>query len=69
MNKSNQKRKSYNTSVLNKVAEKYGVTATYVRASIRGDKKGVMPDLLKKDYKSMCKAVDDVLEQKLKEIK
>ena len=45
MNKSTQKNNKYNPLAVNKVAEKYGFTPRYVRACLKGDYKGIMPDL------------------------
>lgn len=63
MNKSNQKREKYNPLAVNKVAEKYGFTPRYVRACLKGDYKGIMPDNLKKDYKEMVKKIEETIEK------
>lgn len=63
MNKSTQKNNKYNPLAVNKVAEKYGFTPRYVRACLKGDYKGIMPDNLKKDYKEMVKKIEETIEQ------
>lgn len=61
MSKSKQKRNTYNTDVIKKIAEKYSVTPRYVRQSITGDRKGVFPDKMKKEYKATCVNVEKAL--------
>lgn len=68
MNKSTQKNNKYNPLAVNKVAEKYGFTPRYVRACLKGDYKGIMPDNLKKDYKELCKKIDQATENAMKTI-
>ena len=63
MNKSTQKNNKYNPLAVNKVAEKYGFTPRYVRACLKGDYKGIMPDNLKKDYKERVKKIEETIEQ------
>lgn len=59
--KSKQKRNNYNTPVLERLAKKYGYSLTYVRWCIDGTRKGEMPDVIKKEYKSLCQKVNEVL--------
>lgn len=62
MDKSKQKNNRYNTIAVNKVAEKYGFTPRYVRACLRGDYAGIMPDNIKKSYKAMDKEISQAVE-------
>ena len=55
MDKTKQKRKTYNTGILNVLSEKFGYTEDYIRKSLRGDRTGIMPDKLKKEYKILEK--------------
>lgn len=52
MNKSTQKRNTYNTALIKKIADKYDVTTRYVRQSLTGDRTGIFPDKMKSEYKS-----------------
>lgn len=68
MNKSNTKRPSYNTDVIKILQEVHGYGSDYIRKSIRGDRVGVIPDRIKKQYHQMSTAADKAKEEKLKEI-
>lgn len=50
MDKSNKKRNSYNTTVVDHLVAKYGFSKTYIRQSIDGTKKGITCDTIRKDY-------------------
>ena len=50
MNKPTKKRNNYNEDILIALNEKYGYSIDYIRKSLRGDRKGEMPDILKKEY-------------------
>lgn len=67
MNKSKQKRNNYNHIAVNKTAEVFGFSARYVRACLKGDRKGVMADNVIKQYKvfvlEIKKAVNNVVNQ------
>lgn len=43
----------YNKQAVSAVAEKYGFGDYYIRQSVKGTAKGVMPDVLKKEYKKL----------------
>lgn len=51
MDKTNKKRKNYNTEILNVLSSRYGYSIDFIRKSLRGDRVGEMPDVLKKEYK------------------
>lgn len=69
MNKSKQKSKPfYDPDVLNKLHELYGYSKDYIRKSIRGDRTGIIPERLKKQYNQMIKASKKAKEEQLKEI-
>ena len=50
MSKPTKKRNNYNEDILIALNEKYGYSIDYIRKSLRGDRKGEMPDILKKEY-------------------
>lgn len=51
MDKTSKKRKNYNTEILNVLSSRYGYSIDFIRKSLRGDRVGEMPDVLKKEYK------------------
>ena len=63
MDKSKQKRKSYNTVVIKKIAEKYSVTPRYVRQCITGDRTGIFPDKMKSEYKTVSAEIEKTLNE------
>lgn len=62
MDKSTQKRNSYNSIAIEQVADKYGVTPRYVRSSLKGDRKGIIPDRLIAEYKTLDREMKKTLE-------
>lgn len=61
MNKSKQKQHKYNTAVVSRLAEKFGVTPQFVRMSIRGDRDSETSTTIKKEYKALDKKVKGTL--------
>ena len=53
MNKNIKTKPSYNQAVLIIINERYGYTLDYIRKSIRGDRVGIIPDLLKAEYNKL----------------
>lgn len=68
MDKSKQKRKKYHPLAVNKVAEMYGYSARYIRQILKGDRKGLMADNVLRDYKELCKKIDQATENAMKTI-
>lgn len=63
MDKVTKKRISFNTEILILMKEKWDVSVDYVRKCVRGDRKGIMPDRITKDYHANVR----ILEEKTKE--
>ncbi|MCK0203529.1 hypothetical protein [Ornithobacterium rhinotracheale] len=63
MNKSKQKRNNYNHIAVNKTAEVFGFSARYVRACLKGDRKGIMPDEVIKQYKTFVSEINKAVEK------
>ena len=63
MNKNKQKREKHHPLAVNKVAEIYGFSARYVRQILKGDRKGLMADNVKRDYKRLCNDIDQSTER------
>ena len=56
MGKSNNKlNNSYNAIAVNAIAEKYSLSKHYVRLCIKGDKKSITADIIKRDYVELLK--------------
>lgn len=64
-NKPTKKRNNYNEDILNSLAKKYGYSVDYIRKCLRNDRKGIMPDNVKKDYKDLDTAAKKTVESKI----
>lgn len=51
----------YNTSVIDKLKSKYGVSRRFITQSLTGDRKSETSDSIKKDYKELLKKVEEAL--------
>lgn len=63
--KPTKKRTNYNEDILNALMKKYGYSVDYIRKSLRGDRTGIMPDQIKKDYSQMEIAAKKTIQSKL----
>lgn len=61
MNKETKKKNIYNTEILNRIKEKYGLSKRFITMSLSGDRKSEMTDIVRKDYKKMETAVAALL--------
>jgi len=71
MSKTKEKKNTkanYDSDVINTLKEIHGYTAHYIRMSIRGDRVGIMPDRIKKEYHSMANAALKARKEKLNQI-
>ena len=53
----------YNTEILKALSKKYGYSTDYIRKCLRKDRNGIMPDKIRKDYKT----IESDLEKSIKE--
>lgn len=60
MSKTKQKSKTYNGETLNVLSGKFGYSIDYIRKSLRGDRKGIMPDKIKQEYKILEKEAKNI---------
>ncbi|MCK0206182.1 hypothetical protein [Ornithobacterium rhinotracheale] len=67
MSKCKQKRNNYNDKAIKALVKKYGVTAQYIRQSLRGDRTSITSDKITSDYKSLCRQIDSITEKFIKE--
>ena len=63
MSKETKKRNNYNHEVVKALGKRWGVTPHYVRQCLRGDRKGIMSDTIKKEYQHKVNEVNKVLEK------
>ncbi|QSS96621.1 hypothetical protein [Psychroflexus sp. ALD_RP9] len=70
MSKTKQKNQNprYDLDVIEKLHETYSYTRDYIRKSIRGDRVGIMPERIKKEYYQMVNAAKKAKEEKFNQI-
>lgn len=61
MNKSIKKRQNYNEDILLLLQKKFGYSIDYIRKALRGDRMGIMPDIIKKEYKVLLVKINETL--------
>jgi Ni,Fe-hydrogenase maturation factor len=61
MDKETKKKNIYNTEILNRIKEKYGLSKRFITMSLSGDRTSEMTDTVKKDYKKMENAIQALL--------
>lgn len=61
MDKSKEKRNSYNPQVIKEISLKYGVTPRYVRMCINEDRTGIFPYKVLKEYEAIEKRLAETL--------
>ncbi len=64
MSKLTTKRNNFNEDILNLLINRYGYSIDYIRKSLRGDRVGIMPDTLIKEYKKLESASKKALQEK-----
>lgn len=64
MSKGTKKRIRYNSMVVDRLMEKYGLSRSYVTGSLSEVYKGDVPDTLKKEYKSILSEVNKFIKKK-----
>lgn len=65
MGKRMKKNNSYNEDILILLKTRYGFTVDYIQKSIRGDRKGTIPDIIKKEYETLAKEASVALSKKV----
>jgi hypothetical protein len=61
MDKETKKKNIYNTEILNRIKEKYGLSKRFITMSLSGDRRSEMTDKVKSDYRKMEEAVTVLL--------
>lgn len=56
MTESKKNKQSFDTSLIQKLHERHGVTKHYIRMSINGDRVGVIPIRISEEYKKLLRA-------------
>jgi hypothetical protein len=65
MNKPTKKRNYYNEEILKELEKKFGYSIDYIRKSLRGDRTGIMPDNIRKEYKTLEITAKNAIQLKL----
>ena len=68
MSKASKKNQSYNEDILIALEKKYGVGKTFIRACLRGDRSGILPDTIAKEYKAADSAAKKVIQAKISNV-
>lgn len=56
-----KKNNSYNVLAVSAISKKFKVTEQYVRQCIKGDRKSINADCIKKEYKSLVKKIENLI--------
>ena len=56
-----QKNQKYNSTVIDHLSEKFGLSKGYIRQCLNGTRKGLTADTLKKEYNQGVKAIKNAL--------
>ncbi|HRO75591.1 MAG TPA: hypothetical protein PLP27_05545 [Crocinitomicaceae bacterium] len=60
------KKRRWNADAVSILSQKRGISTEYIRQVLRGDKKGVKPDEIKKEYKQIDRALNKTVSKILK---
>lgn len=69
MRKNIKSQPSYNQEVLKIIKEKHGYSYDYIRKSIRGDRTGIICDMIKAEYKRLDNEYKIVRESQAKRLR
>ena len=69
MDKPTKNRQTYNTFILIELKNRYGYSLDFIRKSLRGDRVGEMPDILKKEYRTMDNESKKAIKKSLEALK
>jgi len=61
-------RTTYNQTILKALADRYDYSINYIVKSLRGDRVGIMPDVLMKEYKEMDDAANEAIKKKASQL-
>lgn len=61
MNKGTKKAeyKQHNVDAIQALVEKFGLSSYYIRQSVNGNRVGIVPDRIRKEYGLICKQLED----------
>ncbi|QGN21582.1 hypothetical protein [Elizabethkingia anophelis] len=63
MYKPTKKRNYYNEVILNELVKRHGFSVDYIRKALRNDRTGIVPDILKKEYKQLESAANSAIQE------
>lgn len=55
----------YNQDVIGALVKKYGMSAYYIKQCVAGRCDGIMPDKIRKDYRSLSKSLKDITDKRI----
>lgn len=67
MNKSIEKKRVYNDTIIKELEEKYDITRDFILKSIRGDRVGRLSIKIAEDYNKADRAAKAVIRKKIEE--
>jgi hypothetical protein len=68
INKTKQKKQSYNDTIIEGLIERYGFQRQYIIKSIRGERVGRIPIQIQEEYKKLNAEANKVIKNKLNEL-
>lgn len=68
MNKTKQKKQSYNDTIIVGLVERYGFQRQYIVKCIRGERVGRIPIQIQEEYKKLNTEANQVIKSKLNEL-
>ncbi len=68
MSKPTKKRTNFNDDAITILKERYDYSKDYIRKCLRGDRVGVMADVIKKEYSKLVKASKSAIEAESKNL-
>ena len=68
MDKNIKSKPSYNQDALKIIKTRHGYSYDYIRKSIRGDRVGIICDMLKTEYHKLCNESKKALENQIKKL-
>jgi hypothetical protein len=66
MNETLKTRRIYNQDILIVIKERYGFSLDYIRKSLRGDRTGLMPEKINKEYDDLEYETRKAIQETLK---
>ena len=59
---------TYNPQIIKMLVEKYGMTAYYIKQCAAGRRDGIIPDKVKKEYRTLAAAASNAVKSKITQL-